>query len=583
MIIDESQSKPLLSLNRRWKRLPKFLQIYLTLIVVFFVLTFVYYFFMISANKPIVFENVENRNNEGFEADFLFPKGKSAKLAKQLERIHSASTDHQFSVDLDKSLGHDKFLILNEFLNASRSQTIRQQAIQDAILHSWRGYVKYAWGNDFLKPITKKSNNWFKIGLTILDSLDTLIIAGLVPEFNKALKWIENDLSFEVDRSVNCFETTIRAFAGLLSAYHLSKEKVLLEKANDLGNRLIHCFDSPSKIPYSDVNLKTSTATTPKWSTDSSLSEVSSMQLEFRDLSYEIHNQSFEAITFATSKHIHELVKARNDFLLPMYISPISGQITPSTITLGARADSYYEYLYKQYAQTGIEFLLDDYIKSIEAIKSKLLGTTKGKLKLVYIGEILTNDPHNLNPKMDHLVCFLSGTLALSYYHGFNLSRAENNRTYIEHLELAEDLARTCYHMYNLTETGLAPEIGYFDQKDFEFFIKPRDTHNLLRPEFIESLFFLYHITKKPQYREWGWQVFLSFEKYSRIETGGYTTIGDVRHPQSIKPRDFMESFWIAETLKYFYLLFMDNEIIINKVLNSYVFNTEGHLLPRRI
>lgn len=250
---------------------------------------------------------------------------------------------------------------------------------------------------------------------------------------------------------------------------------------------------------------------------------------------------------------------------------------------MGARADSYYEYLYKQYAQTGIEFLLNDYIKSIEAIKSKLLGTTKGKLKLVYIGEILTNDPHNLNPKMDHLVCFLSGTLALSYYHGFNLSRAENNRTYIEHLELAEDLARTCYHMYNLTETGLAPEIGYFDQQDFEFFIKPRDTHNLLRPEFIESLFFLYHITKKPQYREWGWQVFLAFEKYSRIETGGYTTIGDVRHPQSIKPRDFMESFWIAETLKYFYLLFMDNEIIIKKVLNSYVFNTEGHLLPRRI
>lgn len=87
--------------------------------------------------------------------------------------------------------------------------------------------------------------------------------------------------------------------AGLLSAFHLTQNKVLLHKANDLGDRLVHCFDSPSKsVPFSDVNLKTKSARGPSWSMDSSLSEVSSMQIEFRDLAYETHNKIYEVIDF---------------------------------------------------------------------------------------------------------------------------------------------------------------------------------------------------------------------------------------------------------------------------------------------
>ncbi|OTF80827.1 hypothetical protein BLA29_014537, partial [Euroglyphus maynei] len=83
--------------------------------------------------------------------------------------------------------------------------------IQEAILHSWNGYRKYAWGHDILKPIARKSYDWFGIGLTILDSLDTLLIAGLNDEFQQALSWVKNDLTFDVNKDVNCFETTIRA------------------------------------------------------------------------------------------------------------------------------------------------------------------------------------------------------------------------------------------------------------------------------------------------------------------------------------------------------------------------------------
>jgi len=119
-------------------------------------------------------------------------------------------------------------------------------------------------------------------------------------EYNEALEWVKTDLDFDIYQDVNCFETTIRALGGLLSAYHLSQDKILLEKANDLGDRLIHCFDSPSHtVPFSDVNLKTKAPKAPKWSTDSSLSEVSSMQLEFRDLAYELQNHIYEVYTSA--------------------------------------------------------------------------------------------------------------------------------------------------------------------------------------------------------------------------------------------------------------------------------------------
>ena len=47
-----------------------------------------------------------------------------------------------------------------------------------------------------------------------------------------------------------------RVLGGLLSAFHLSGEKLFLERAKDLGNRLMGAFNSRSGIPYSDVNLK---------------------------------------------------------------------------------------------------------------------------------------------------------------------------------------------------------------------------------------------------------------------------------------------------------------------------------------
>lgn len=107
----------------------------------------------------------------------------------------------------------------------------------------------------------------------------------LVLEYEEARNWVDKHLHFDINRDVNLFEVTIRVLGGLLGIYHLSKDEMYVKKAVDLADRLLPCFDSESGVPFSDINLFTRKAHAPKWSPDSSTSEVSTIQLEFRDLS----------------------------------------------------------------------------------------------------------------------------------------------------------------------------------------------------------------------------------------------------------------------------------------------------------
>ena len=103
------------------------------------------------------------------------------------------------------------------------------------------------------------------MGMTLLDSLDVLWIMGMKEEFQRARDWVVDNLSFAKPRSVSFFETTIRALGGLLSAYELSKDKVFLDKAQDLGDRLLHAFKTPSGIPHGQVHLTSGRSSNPGW------------------------------------------------------------------------------------------------------------------------------------------------------------------------------------------------------------------------------------------------------------------------------------------------------------------------------
>ncbi|XP_005183517.2 endoplasmic reticulum mannosyl-oligosaccharide 1,2-alpha-mannosidase isoform X2 [Musca domestica] len=447
----------------------------------------------------------------------------------------------------------------------------RQEAVVNAFRHSWEGYKKYAWGHDNLKPMSESSYDWFGLGLTIIDSLDTMYIMGLEDEFVEARNWVNEFLNFDVNRDVNLFEVTIRILGGLLSAYHLSADKVFLKKSIELGNRLLPCFLSPSGIPYSDVNLAALSAHAPKWSPDSSTSEVTTIQLEFRDLSRLTNVTLYESVAHRVNEKVHALEK--NNGLVPIFINANTGTFRNyATISLGARGDSYYEYLIKQWIQTGHkgnDFLVSDYIQAIDGVFSQLLKRTP-KENHVYIGELINGK--EFKPKMDHLTCYLPGTLLLGHHYGMPDS----------HLLLAKDLLETCYQTYMKQPTQLAPEISYFaltESEELDIYVKPNDAHNLLRPEFVESLYYFYALTGNRSYQDMGWTIFQAFEKYAKV-AHGYSSIGNVKNIFNTRLRDMMESFWLGETLKYFYLLFSNNPKEID--LEKWVFNTEAHPLPVR-
>ncbi|XP_078126874.1 endoplasmic reticulum mannosyl-oligosaccharide 1,2-alpha-mannosidase isoform X1 [Sander vitreus] len=445
----------------------------------------------------------------------------------------------------------------------------RLEAVCDAFRHAWKGYKEYAWGHDELKPISRSFGEWFGLGLTLIDSLDTMWILGLKEEFAEAKDWVEKKLSFDKNVDVNLFETTIRILGGLLSTYHLTGDQLFLEKAKDLGSRLMPAFKTPSKIPFSDVNIGKGIAHPPRWTSDSTLAEVTSIQLEFRELSRLTQEPQYQEAVNEVMRLVHKL-PGKQDGLVPMFINTNSGQFTHKGVfTLGARADSYYEYLLKQWIQGGKaeDDLLEDYLQAVEGVKKHLVRQT-GPSRLTFVGELSHS---RFNPKMDHLVCFLPGTLALGAHNGLPG----------DHMDLAVQLMETCHQMYQQMETGLSPEIVHFSMQASDgpnLIVKPADRHNLLRPETVESLFYMYRFTKDPKYRDWGWDILLSFNNYTKVPGGGYTSINNVRDPVNPGPRDKMESFFLGETLKYLYLLFSDDMELLS--LDKYVFNTEAHALP---
>jgi hypothetical protein len=232
-------------------------------------------------------------------------------------------------------------------------------------------------------------------------------------------------------------------------------------------------------------------------------------------------------------------------------------------------ADSVYEYMLKIWIQGGKTepMYREMYDKAMEGMHNELLQTSTPS-GLTYIAE--KNDGV-LDHKMDHLVCFMGGLLALGAYTdplGLDSDRAQRD------LRSAKALTYTCYQMYARMNTGISAEYVQFVPGED---IARGAPHYLLRPEAVESFFILNQLTGDPVYREWGWEVFQSIEKYCKTKFA-YGALNDVRDTTA-EPRNSMESFFLAETLKYLYLL-QDPDTEID-VLNKHVFNTEAH--PMRI
>lgn len=318
--------------------------------------------------------------------------------------------------------------------------------------------------------------------------------------------------------------------------------------------------------------------------------------------------------------------------LVPIYVHADTGKFMGQNIRLGSRGDSYYEYLIKQYLQTGSResVYLDMWDEAVAGIKKYLLAWSRYG-NFTVLGERPNGLKEGLLPKMDHLTCFFPGTLALAVTNGRTVEQARSamgdswGKRQDEDLLLAEELMTTCYAMSMATKSGLAPEIAYFNlgpdqawnsqdpdwkmprsnpmvdestaQWRTDVNVPASDAHNLQRPETIESLFYMWRITKNTKYREWGWDIFQAFLKHTAVydrngNVVSFTSIGNVNDNRLALGRsrritvgdkvykDFMEGFWMSETLKYLFLLFED-EVSDWNDLEKIVINTEAHFLPR--
>ncbi|CCG85113.1 protein of unknown function, partial [Taphrina deformans PYCC 5710] len=475
----------------------------------------------------------------------------------------------------------------------SLSNTAKQGRIRGVFLESWGAYTRSAWGKDEFKPVSKTGKNMITggMGWIIIDALDTMHLMDLQQPLAEARRWVLTEHTFDVDAEVSVFETTIRMLGGLLSIFHLTQDQAYLEKAKDLGDRLLGAYDTPSGIPLASVNLRTRKgARNHEEMGASSTAEVASLQLEMKFLSHALKDAKYASASEKVMARLRQ--NSPEGGLVPIFVNPESGNYQGSEIRLGSRGDSYYEYLAKQWLMMEDPIYKEEYEKSVAGIKKYLVGKSYPK-GLTYVGEKHAGVASPTDPKMDHLVCFLPGTLALGATRGLPYREAQKQVWWSdlqdEDMQLAKELTLSCYEMYNSTTTGLAPEIVFFNDnpdnpsttsRSPDIHIHDRDRHNLMRPETVESLFVMWRLTRDETHREWAWLIFVAFEKYLHVgKDQGYTSIEDVMsdRPQA---RDNMESFWLAETLKYLFLTFADERDEKALGLDEIVFNTEAHIFP---
>ncbi len=415
--------------------------------------------------------------------------------------------------------------------------------VRAELLFAWRAYEQHAWGHDELRPVSKTAHDWHgeSLLMTPVDTLDTLLLMGLTEEAEKAKALIVERLSFDKDISVKNFEITIRTLGGLLSGYQMTGDARLLKLAEDLGTRLLPVFDSPTGMPYMFVNLKTGETSGAR----TNPAEIGTLILEFGTLA----KLTGKPVFFDKAKRaLVALYERRSKLgLVGEEIDVETGQWVSPVSHVGGGIDSYYEYLLKCSRLFGDRDCERMWRRSRRALDRHLADKAPTGL---WYGSVDMSTGKRTGTEFGALHAFLPSVLAL----GGDLRRARR-------------LQDSCFSMWNLH--GIEPEV--LDYRE----MRAIHTGYPLRPEIIESAYYLHRLTKDPRYLEMGRTFFEGLLTHCRTDAG-YTTLKDV---VSKEKGDLMPSYFLAETLKYLYLLFAPDETLdLRKVV---VFNTEAHPLRR--
>lgn len=423
-----------------------------------------------------------------------------------------------------------------------RAQQTAADSVRAEFLYAWKAYKTYAWGHDALKPLSKEPHDWYgsSLYMTPVDAYDAMLIMGLTTEAAEAKKLILDSLSFDKDVEVQAFEITIRLLGGLLSSYQMDGDKRFLELAEDLGRRLLPVFNSPTGLPYRYVHLQTGKVRDSL----NNPAEIGTSLLEFGTLS----KLTGHPVYYAKAKNaLVQLYDRRSKIgLVGSVINVETGAWVRTTSHIGGGIDSYYEYLLKAWLLFGDEECRTMWEHSLAAVERYLADTSGGAR---WYGQADMETGKRTGTRFGALEAFFPALLALG------------NET-----RKGAELEASCFRMWNLH--GIEPEeIDYAT-------MAVTDSMYYLRPEIIESAYYLRHFTGDGAYRRMGETFFRSIREECRTDAG----YAYLRNVVTKEKADGMESFFFAETLKYLYLLLAPEDVF---PFAGVIFTTEAHPLRR--
>lgn len=410
--------------------------------------------------------------------------------------------------------------------------------VKSEFLRSWKAYKTYAWGHDVLLPLSKSHMDWYEnsLGISPIDAYSTMKVMGLDEEAAQVQRYVTDTLRFDKDQFVKTFEVNIRVLGGLVAMYQFTKDPKVLAKAEDFGKRLMPAYNTGTGIPSYWVNLKTGEI---KGDTVN-LAEGGSSLVEMGMLSRFTGNPVYFETAKKASLAIHDRRSSLG--LVAENINVQTGQWVDSVSHIGCCIDSYYEYLLKGSILFKDEDLKKAWDESIIAISKYIAGEVDSSL---WYGQVNKETGAIVNRVVTLYDAYFPAVLALS-------GDLENAARY-------QDSWHSLWLKYSLE-----PMVYDYGKKEI---LLP--AYNL-NPEIIESAYYLWYFTGEKRYFEMASQYWKDIMAYCRTDVA-FTNIKDVRTKEQA---DHMETFFLAETLKYLYLIFANPPGINPK---ECVFSTEAH------
>jgi len=407
-------------------------------------------------------------------------------------------------------------------------------------------------------------------------------------------------IDFDVtDSGVSLFETTIRYLGGMLSAYDFLKGPLsnlasnatavdlILKQAERLAGNLAYTFDTPTGIPRNNLEFPNST----DGSTTNGLATIGTLVLEWVHLSDLSGNTTYGDLAQKGESYLLNPKPASSEpfpGLVGTNVDVNTGLFQDASGGWVGGDDSFYEYLIKMYVYDTTRFASykDRWIAAADSSIKYLASHPSSRPDLTFLAVF---EGQELIFLSEHLACFDGGNFILG-------GLALNEQKYID-FGLA--LVNACHDTYASTVTGIGPEVFRWVTNDTNvnstnnpgppsdeaaFYEKAgfyiTDSYYVLRPEFLESLYYAFRATGDQIYRDWAWDAFVAINSTCRVGSG-FAEVTDVNAPDGGSFNDFQESFLFAEVLKYSYLIHAPDNVwqVEHGGKNNFVFNTEAHPL----